>query len=278
MADKVYQQIPKGGRARLVTVLRQAGQIVSVQDAVTALNTDRKTAAKLLARWHSQKWLQRVGHGLYTIIPIDTRATEQVLEDPWVLVPALFGQAYVGGWSAAEHWDLTEQLFRDTLVFTTKSFRSRKHNVHGIAFMLRHIRPEAFFGTRAIWHGRTKVQISDIHRTMVDMLADPATGGGIRHVADCFQEYIRHKDADPHILIEYAARLGNGAVFKRMGFLAETIPGQADLVEASRARLTQGNAKLDPAVKTPRLVRAWRLWIPETWSRKNQAEKGGRDD
>src|SRR5690242_19949673 len=106
MTYKVYQEPRKSGRARLATVLRHAGQIVSVEDAVTALNTDRKTAAKLLARWHSQRWLQRVGHGLYTVIPIDARATEQVLEDPWVLVPALFGQAYVGGWSAAEHWDL----------------------------------------------------------------------------------------------------------------------------------------------------------------------------
>jgi predicted transcriptional regulator of viral defense system len=278
MTDITYQKAPKGGRARLAAVLSRAGNIVSVQDAMAALDTDRKTAAKLLARWHSQRWLQRVGHGLYTVIPIDARATEQVLEDPWVLVPALFGQAYVGGWSAAEHWDLTEQLFRDTLVFTTKSIRARKHDVHGITFMLRHIRREAFFGTRTIWRGQTKVQISDIHRTMVDMLADPAMGGGIRHVADCFQEYLRHKNADPHILIEYAERLGNGAVFKRMGFLAETMPDQKALVEASRARLTQGNAKLDPAVKSPRLVRAWRLWIPETWSRKSQAEKGGRDD
>jgi predicted transcriptional regulator of viral defense system len=278
MADKVYQMNPGGGRARLTAVLRQAGQIVSVQDAMTALNTDRKTAAKLLARWHTQRWLQRVGPGLYTVIPIDARATEQVLEDSWILVPALFGEAYVGGWSAAEHWDLTEQLFRDTLVFTTKNFRSRKHDVHGITFMLRHIKPEAFFGTRSVWRGQIKVQISDIHRTMIDMLADPATGGGIRHVADCFREYIRHKDANPRVLIEYAEKLGNGAVFKRMGFLAEAMSDQKELVEASRARLTQGNAKLDPAVKSPRLVRAWRLWIPETWSRKGQIDKGGNDD
>lgn len=278
MTDKIYQANPGGGRARLTAVLRQAGQIISVQDAMTALNVDRQMAAKLLARWHTQRWLQRVGPGLYTVIPIDARATEQVLEDSWILVPALFGEAYVGGWSAAEHWDLTEQLFRDTLVFTTKSFRSRKHDVHGIAFTLRHIKPEAYFGTRSVWRGQSKVQISDIHRTMIDMLADPATGGGIRHVADCFREYIRHKDANVNTLIQYAERLGNGAVFKRMGFLAEAMSDQEKLVEACRARLTQGNAKLDPSVKSPRLVSAWRLWIPETWSRKGKVEKGAGND
>ena len=43
---------------------------------------------------------------------------EQVVEDPWILVPALFDPAYIGGRTAAEHWDLTEQIFRDIVVYT----------------------------------------------------------------------------------------------------------------------------------------------------------------
>lgn len=277
MADRVYQSVPSGPRARLAAVLSQAQQLVGVEDVMRALSVDRRTASKTLARWHAQRWLQRVGRGIYTAIPLDSRATEQVLEDPWVLVPSLFGAAYVGGWTAAEHWDLTEQLFRDIFVFTTKAIRSRKHDVHGITFVLRHIQPKALFGTRSVWRGgQTKVQVSDIHRTIIDMLADPPVGGGIRHVADCFAEYLKHKDANPEPLIQYAENLGNGAVFKRMGFLAERLPDQQSLTEACRARLTQGNAKLDPGVPSPRLVRAWRLWIPETWSPVRRARKEPR--
>jgi hypothetical protein len=29
-----------------------------------------------------------------------------------VLVPTLFGQSYIGGWTAAHHWELTEQFFK----------------------------------------------------------------------------------------------------------------------------------------------------------------------
>ncbi|TAL03780.1 MAG: hypothetical protein EPO08_03275 [Rhodospirillaceae bacterium] len=232
---------------------------------MATLAMDRHNAAKTLARWYAQRWLQRVGPGLYTAIPLDARATGQVLEDPWILVPSLFGAAYVGGWTAAEHWDLTEQLFRDIIVFTTKSIRTRQRDVHGIAFLLRHIQPDALFGTRNIWRGRIRVQVSDVHRTIIDMLAEPAVGGGIRHIADCFAAYFQRKDASPETLIQYAEKLGNGAVFKRMGFLAETIPNHQSLIEACRARLTQGNAKLDPGLECPRLVKTWRLWIPETW-------------
>jgi|ERR1700674_424174 len=268
MADKIYQNTsssPMGTRERFAAVLSRAGRLIRVEDVMTTLAMDRKSAAKTLARWYAQGRLQRVGHGLYTAIPLDARATEQVLEDPWILVPSLFDAAYIGGWTAAEHWDLTEQLFRDILVFTTKAVRTRKRDIHGITFLLRHIQPNALFGTRNIWRGQIKVQVSDVHRTIIDMLADPSIGGGIRHVADCFAAYFRHKDANPETLIQYAEKLGNGAVFKRMGFLAETIPDQKVLIEACRKRLTQGNAKLDPGLKCPRLVRAWRLWIPKTW-------------
>lgn len=269
-----FSESPARPYARLAAVLRDAGPLIRIENVIAALGLDRKSAAKTLARWCAQGWLQRVGRGIYTAIPLDARATEQVLEDPWILVPSLFDSAYIGGWTAAEHWDLTEQLFRDIFVFTTRNIRARRRDVHGITFLLRHIQPDALFGTRNIWRGQIKVQVSDIHRTIIDMLADPAVGGGIRHVAECFAAYFRLKEANSETLIQYAERLGNGAVFKRMGFLAETIPDQKALAEACGKRLTHGNAKLDPALECPRLIRRWRLWIPKTWV--GAREKGDR--
>ena len=40
------------------------------------------------------------------------------LEDPWVIAAQLYGPCYIGGWSAAEYWDLTEQIFRTVVVMT----------------------------------------------------------------------------------------------------------------------------------------------------------------
>ena len=33
------------------------------------------------------------------------------LEDPLVIAEKLFSPCYVGGWSAAEYWGITEQIF-----------------------------------------------------------------------------------------------------------------------------------------------------------------------
>ncbi len=259
-------------RARLATVLQRAGDLVSIEDTVTALSIDRVAAAKTLARWKTQGWLKRVGRGLYAPIPIDALGTEQVLKDPWVLVPALFSPGYVGGWSAAEHWDFTEQLFRGVFVFTARPIRARERTVQGVSFTLKRIGESAIFGTKTLWRDHSRVAIADKHRTILDMLADPATGGGIRHIQSCLQTYLKDREADPVLLIRYAEKLGNGAVFKRLGYLVSQVPGQEQIAAACRARLTQGNAKLDPAVPCRRLVKAWRLWIPVNWTGGSQRD------
>src|SRR5215831_12746550 len=96
-------------RARLAAVLRAAKEVVSVDVTSQTLGIDRLASAKLLSRWKEQGWLRRVGHGLYVSVPLDLAASEQVIADPWVLVPTLFGECYIGGWTAAHHWELTEQ-------------------------------------------------------------------------------------------------------------------------------------------------------------------------
>ena len=92
------------------------------------------------------------------------------------------------------------------------------------------------------------IAVSDVHRTIIDMLNDPALGASIQHVDDCLASYFGRKDRDDGKLVAYAGRIGNGATFKRLGFLAERRSGSATLLHACRERLTRGNAKLDPAL------------------------------
>jgi predicted transcriptional regulator of viral defense system len=255
------------GRARLSAVIQAAGDVVQIEDAVQALDITRTQAAKLLSRWTEQGWLRRVGSGAYVPVQLDLLDARQVVQDPWVLVPTLFEPCYVGGRTAAEHWDLTEQIFRDVLVFTARTVPSRTVERQGAIYTLRHIKEELIFGTKTVWRGQTRVAVSDAHRTIIDMLDDPAVGGGIQHVSECFAHYLQRKDADPHKLIEYALRHGNGAIFKRLGFLAEQHDEGRPIAREARKHLTKGHAKLDTSLSCPRLVTRWRLKLPESWSK-----------
>lgn len=252
-------------RRRLAQVVRTAGDVISVDATMRALKMDRTAAAKTLARWTEQGWLRRVGRGRYVPAGLDTLEDPLVLTDPWVLVPALFDPAFISGRTAAQHWDLTEQLFNDVVVMTTRPVRDKAQRRHGTLFSLKHISEGKMFGTTPLWRGHSRIAIADVHRTLIDMLDDPELGGGIQHVADCFANYLKRADRDDARLIDYATRLDNGAVFKRLGFLAEREPRGSALIAPCLERLTKGNAKLDPDAPSPRLVTRWRLWVPTAW-------------
>lgn len=195
-----------------------------MDDVASALQLDRTAVAQRLSRWTEQGWLRRVGRGAYVAASIDTMGSDRVLDDPWVLVPALFAPAYIGGRTAAEHWDLTAQVFKDILAMTAQAVRRKRQERHGALFSLKHIDERKLFGTKNVWPHQTRVPVSNVHRTVIDMLDDRAVGGGIQHIADCVAAYLRRDDRDDEKLIEYAVRLSNGAVFKRRGFSPSAYP------------------------------------------------------
>jgi predicted transcriptional regulator of viral defense system len=68
-------------------------------------------------------------------------------------------------------------------------------------------------------------------------------------------------------LLEYASRMRNGAIFKRLGFLLERARvDDSSIFSPIRQGLTGGNAKLDPMLPAERLITRWRLWVPKNWA------------
>ncbi|MHB1175935.1 MAG: type IV toxin-antitoxin system AbiEi family antitoxin domain-containing protein [Sulfuriferula sp.] len=256
----------KADRERLSAVLRATKGTVSVAQAAKVLSLPATPTAKMLARWAKAGWLSRVRRGLYVPVPLESRTSDVPLEDPWVIAAQLYGPCYIGGWSAAEHWDLTEQIFRTVVVVTVQRPRDRNPTIKQTDFLLRSVQEKALFGMKSVWRGQVKVDVSDPTRTMLDMLSDPQLGGGIRSTVDMLKNYLKSEKKDLALLLEYASRLGNGAVFKRLGFLLEKFsPADQEAIAQCRERLTTGNAKLDPALETDKLVTRWRLWVPQRW-------------
>lgn len=258
----------KKDRERLSAVLRETKGTISVREAAEILKVLQPEAAKMLSRWTKKGWLSRVSRGLYIQVPLESRTADIPLEDPWVIADRLFSPCYIGGWTAAEYWGLTEQIFRTVVVMTTRQVRDRAPVIKGTSFLVRTVSEEALFGTKPVWRGQIKVSVSDPERTILDMLDVPKLAGGIRPTADIFSAYLKLEKMNLELLITYAKRLENGAVFKRLGFLLERLaPEQKGFIKECRAMLTKGNAKLDPALKAEQLITRWRLWIPASWAK-----------
>ena len=255
-------------RERLAALIRGTKGTVSVPEAASILKVSPSDASKMLSKWTSKGWLSRVRQGLYIPISIESRTTDVPLEDPWVIADRLYSPCYIGGWSAAEYWGLTEQIFRTVVVMTTQKPRDRKPVIKGTGFLLRTVPERTLFGLKAAWRGQVKISVSDPTRTVLDMLNDPQLGGGIRSTVDMFRDYLKSENRKIDLLIEYADRLGNGAVFKRLGFLLEQFaPDQQSMIELCQTKLTRGNSKLDPRLPSEKLITRWRLWIPKNWTK-----------
>lgn len=244
---------------------RELGEVFKVSEAAAILNVSPQEASKSLSRWAKQGWITRIRYGLYAVVGIDAASKDQPLDNMWVLIPEVFSPGYVGGWSAAEYWDFTEQIFTDICAFTEKRLMHKKHEILGITYSLTHIPHSLNFGTEVVWIKNKKAYVSDPHKTIVDMLYTPAVGGGIQHTIDCFKEYIKSKHYNPVQLVDYAKRMNNGAVFKRLGYLSEKILGDRDnLASICLAKLTKGPSYIDPSLKKGKFITRWSLYVPLT--------------
>lgn len=261
---------PQGGsgisglnRQRLEAVHRASNGVVTVQQVAEILGLLPHPAAKLLAHWHSQGWASRIRRGLYALVPLGAGLRAAVLADPWVVIARAFAPSYVGGWSACEHWGFTEQIFRAVFFFTAKPIRPRKGEIHGTPYVAKVVSAKRLFGTRRIWKDQAPVEVSDPCRTIIDILDDPAVGGGIRHVTQVVRAFFTSEYRNDALLIQYGLRLQNQTVFKRLGFLVEHLGIDApELIRACKSHLSSGYSRLDPSgPRRGKLLRRWSLLI-----------------
>ena len=249
-------------REQLSRLLRDNPPIVTPSEAAVTLGLTPEIAARRLASWSRAGWLARVRRGAYVPVPIESASPDIALDDTWAIAETMFAPCYIGGWSAAEHWGLTEQIFRSLCVMTATRPRDRKLVLRKARFELHTVPATRFVGLKTVWRGSTRVSVSDPARTLIDMLADPSLGGGIRHVAEMLTHLLDAQPKEAAKLSSHAEKLGIGAVYKRLGFLLQRDhPDQVALIEACRANLSAGYAKLDPALPTDRLITAWRVWV-----------------
>ncbi len=250
-----------------------ASGIVTADVAALAWRKDSRTASRRLAALARSGWLRRVRRGTYQIAALEASSSATApFEDPWMLAAAVFAPCYIGGWSAAEHWGLTEQLFRETFVATAASVRSTHATVGGLAFRLARVSPSRAVGDAAVWRRTGQVACSSPERTLVDGANSPAWIGGVRHLAEVVARYAERPTRDLESLAQSLNNHGRGAGAKRLGFLAEQLINGEDDEQARETLLfirdialehrTTGIVKLDPGVRSRgHMNTAWGLWI-----------------
>lgn len=253
----------EGERTVLSALAALERPTVTAEDVVHRLGVSRPAANLSLSRLARKGWLRRLRRGAYALVPLSSVSRQPVVEDPLAVAMALYAPCYISGWTAAQHWDLTEQIFNAVVVYSAKPQRQSSQQLGGVSYRIRRVPEGAIFGTAKVWSGTVAVQMATAHRTVIDVLDAPEMGGGGRQTLDIVRAYWRRPDADPEVLLNLATRLGRGSVFKRLGFTGQRFghPGDAWL-DRCRDRLSAGIALLDPGgPKRGPIISRWRIRI-----------------
>jgi predicted transcriptional regulator of viral defense system len=132
----------------------------------------------------------------------------------------------------------------------------------GTSFKFVKLKPEKFFGYTDQWFGDQRVSLAQKEKTIVDSLDQPRYVGEIAEVAKGLWNGRAELNFDR--VLDYALRMGNNAILKRLGYLLDVLGLlQEELRAQMQHKLTYGYIDLDTSArrKAQELNRDWRVRV-----------------
>lgn len=247
--------------ARLVAMLHErARPLFTLTDVADITGLGRASARSLARALVDRGIAARLRPGLFVLVPFELGRAREYLGNPYVVARELAGAKayYVSHASAMDiHGMLTQPQL---VVCVTSPEPIRGRVVLGTEFRFIRCKRAALFGLTSHWVEKgQRVVVSDVERTILDGLKQPEHCGGVTEVAKGL--WMRRADVAPGTLVDYASRLGVGAVTRRLGYLMEAfgVGAPGDLARMRRS-LTPTYHLLDPLLPPEgRFLARWRL-------------------
>jgi len=244
----------------IATIGSSGKRVFTVSDAAQLLKTSHSIASKIIHRLTKKRKLQRIEKAKYLLIPPEAWKAGEYTEEGIIIASQLLSPYYLSYWTALSFYGWTEQPSRTIFVATQK--RKLPIELQGIQIKFIQLKNEKFFGYEQHWVGNQKIIVADKEKTIIDSLDQPRYCGEIVEVAKGL--WNGRKDLDQNKLLEYALKMKNGAIVKRLGYLL-------DILEISKPKIrkellkniTPNLAVLDPGHKgsTGKQNKEWNLTL-----------------
>jgi predicted transcriptional regulator of viral defense system len=233
----------------------------TIQDAREALGhrADDPTR-QFLDRLQRKGWIKRIKRGIFAVIPLSSGEERIPQLHEFLVAMNLVSPAAIAYWSALNHYGMTEQIPRTVFVATNHPVRHPPKEALGITFKIVSLRPQKFFGIIREWIGEQPFWVTEREKTIIDGLDLPKYVGGVGEIVKGLK--LAWNDLDENKLLNYAVRIGNSAVAKRLAFLMETLGlGRPESIRKKIA-LAPGFSPLDPTLpRQGKYNRRWGLLI-----------------
>ena len=246
----------------LARVYDRSQSTFTLADAQEITGLNSRLASSLLHKAVRRGLVSRLKPGVFVIVPQELGSASEYTGDPYLTAKRLAGSVpcFISHASAMEIHRMVTQP--QLAVFASSAKRLQSRSLHDTEFHFVLVKPEHYFGTARHWVTKQEsVDMSDLERTVIDGLRQPEYCGGVTEVAKGL--WMRHQDIKATKLVDYALRMGTGAVIRRLGYLLElyAIAPESEL-SRMRDRLTETYAPLDPLLpKEGPHLRRWRLQL-----------------
>lgn len=250
---------------RLITTLYSHNRtIFHFHEAATILD-GQAPASKVLAQLIRNGVVTRLKSGTFRLIPFELGFEREYLGNPYAVARELIlnghnhnEKYYLSHGSAFDIHQMATQP--QLIVYVSSPRMMRPQTIQGTEFHFVRCKIHDLFGINEMWIDKNeKAFVSDLERTLLDGLKQPAYCGGFSEVAKGFS--IKASSIDPQKIVDYAVKLNIGAVIRRLGYLMELYNiGSRIYWEFLQTKLTPTYQLLDPELSAegPHIAK-WRL-------------------
>jgi len=226
---------------------------IIVEEILKNFKGNKDSLKIALHRLEQKGKIERIEKGKYLIIPLGAEKGKYTLHE-FVIGSTLIESYSIAYWSALNYYSLTEQIPTTVFLQTTARKKNQDIKVFGVRYQIIKIKKEKTFGIRREWTEETQINITDKEKTIIDCLDKPQYAGGIIEVAKA----IKNNKFDRKKLENYAQRIGNSGVLRRLGYLCELLNIKINLPKIN----TRNYLLLDPTMPGKDTKNAkWRLII-----------------
>ena len=131
--------------------------------------------------------------------------TEVLYENPYAQIAKAYPNCYIASWSAAEYWNIIDELPRDIILFS-KTQETTK-SICDLNVRIKKVPEHFFFDIKHQTEDDGTFYVSSPTKTMVDCFAFPELAGGERQVDYIFSIYAESSLYNPSLLLRYAKKL-----------------------------------------------------------------------
>ncbi len=194
-------------------------RVFTIKEIADILDISLQHARNIASDMVKKNIAERVKPGLYIRIPESILLNKKLYrEDAILIANKSIKKGYLSHYTALYLHGLAERYTKK--IYITSSKHHRDIVYHDITIKYVYTNPKRYFGIETIEYSNEKITISNIERTIIDVINKPWYSGGWRETINCLKNI---ENINWEKLLKYIIRFNNKTLARKIGYIIENL-------------------------------------------------------